>query len=267
MTANILEVLNYEDINKRLQADFVALMPEDQRLDWGNTLLLESEPITKLVELIAYLEVILRNRVNAAARANLLAFATDKDLDRLADFYGVVRFDNESDGKFKERIVARIQGSSTAGPLAHYRYHAMNASPLVDEVVITSPRAGEVLIVVLSRTDAETATTAVKNKVMQDDVKVLTDFVSVEQATPKVIDIHAKIRLKSQNPAHIATITDDIKALFGKASLGQSISLSAIIARLHNDDVVAVELIAPTNDISIKNNEIPQIGVLNLEWL
>lgn len=267
MTANILELLNYEDINKRLQTDFVALMPEDQRLDWGNTLMLESEPITKLIELIAYLEVILRNRVNAAARANLLAFATDKDLDRLADFYGVVRFDNESDGKFKERIVARIQGSSTAGPLAHYRYHAMNASPLVDEVVITSPRAGEVSIVVLSRTDAEQATKAVQDRIMQDDVKVLTDFVTVSQAVPKVIDIQAKIRLKSPNPAVIASITADLQALFGKASLGQAISTSAIIARLHTDDVVAVDLLAPANDVVIKTNEIPQIGVLNLEWL
>lgn len=267
MNANILELLDYEAINSRLQTEFIAKMPESERTDWQNTLLLESEPITKLIELMAYMELILRNRVNDAARANLLAFATDKDLDRLADFYGMARFEGEGDNKFKERIVARIQGSSTAGPLAHYRYHAMSASPLVDEVVITSPRAGEVSIIVLSRTDEINATQAVKNKVMQDDVKVLTDFISVQSAIPKAIHIHAKIRLKSPNPALIASISADLQALFGKASLGQSISRSAIIARLHTDDVLSVDLLSPTNDVVIQNNEIPQIGLLNLEWL
>lgn len=267
MNADILEKLDYEVINSRLQADFIAKMPANEQQNWQNTLMLESEPITKLIELIAYLEIILRNRVNEAAKANLLSFAKDSDLDRLAEFYGVVRADGEDDARFKGRIIDRIQGSSTAGPKAYYRYHAMSASPLVDDVYITSPRAGEVLIVVLSRKDGELATQAVKDKVMQDDVKVLTDFVTVEQADAKVIDIHAKIRLKDGNPATHIAITSDLQALFSKASLGQPISLSAIISRLHNDDVLAVELLYPTRDVPIKNNEIPQIGRLDLEWL
>lgn len=267
MNPNVLENLDYDVVFERLKDDYIAKMPASEQADWQNTLMLQSEPVTKLLELIAYLEIVLRNRVNEAAKANLLSFAQAGDLDRLADFYGVARADGEDDARFKSRIVNRVQGSSTAGPMAHYRHHAMSASPLVDDVYITSPRAGEVLIVVLSRTDVQQATQAVKDKVMQDDVKVLTDFVTVEQAVSKVIDVHAKIRLKSNNPTTSLTITNDLHALFSKAGLGQTISLSAIIARLHNDDVMAVELLAPTGDVQIKNNEIPQIGQLNLEWL
>ena len=88
---NVIEELDYETILARRKAAFVALWPEEKRDYWRNTLDLESEPVTKVLEESAYLELLLRTRINHAARANLLAFATDRDLDRLADFYGLSR--------------------------------------------------------------------------------------------------------------------------------------------------------------------------------
>ena len=80
----IIESLSYETIFGALKDDFKARWPDYSSF-------LESDPAMKLLEVAAYRELLLRARVNDAARANLLAFAGGSDLDHLASFYGVFR--------------------------------------------------------------------------------------------------------------------------------------------------------------------------------
>jgi len=80
--AAAIETLSFEDVLAQLQAEFQARYP-------AHNALLASDPALKLLEVAAYREVLLRNRINAAAKAALLAFATGSDLDHLAAFYGV----------------------------------------------------------------------------------------------------------------------------------------------------------------------------------
>ena len=94
---NVIESLDYETILERRKAAFIALWPVSEQQAWRDTLMLESEPVTKLLEESAYLELLLRTRINHAAASNLLAFAGDRDLDRLADFYGMARQGDEGD--------------------------------------------------------------------------------------------------------------------------------------------------------------------------
>ncbi len=79
----LVEVLDYESLLAERKATLISLYPEEQREAIARTLSLESEPLVKLLQENAYREVILRQRVNDAARAVMVAFATGSDLDQL----------------------------------------------------------------------------------------------------------------------------------------------------------------------------------------
>lgn len=263
----IIENLSYDALFERLREAFIALWPDTVQEDWRDTLALESEPVVKVLETLAYLELLLRARINAAARANLLAFAKSTDLDRLADFYGLTRFTGESDEDFRRRVVVRIQGSSTAGPREHYHHHTLSAHKDVRDAHIASPRPGLVLIAVLPKagSDAQSVLDAVKTRVLADDVRVLTDTVQILLAKQHPVRITASIQLnKTADPSILlnckATITKHVAAL----GLGDSLTLSAIMAALHQDGVLGVNLQAPTVDVTVDEDTLITLENLDL---
>ena len=119
---NVIETLDYETI-------FTHMKEELLRLDPSFSALLESDPAMKILEIAAWRELLLRQSVNDAARANLLAFSNTTDLEHLAAFYDVQRKSEENDEAFRKRIQAKIVGWSTAGSREHYRYHALSSLP------------------------------------------------------------------------------------------------------------------------------------------
>ncbi|EHP4010353.1 baseplate assembly protein, partial [Salmonella enterica] len=80
---DVVEELDYETILAERIATLISLYPEDQQETVARTLALESEPVVKLLQENAYREVIWRQRVNEAARAVMLAYAIDSDLDNI----------------------------------------------------------------------------------------------------------------------------------------------------------------------------------------
>lgn len=76
-TPAVIEPLSFED-------DLLGTADRIQSRYPDYSALLASDPAIKLLEVAAYREVLLRNRINAAAKASLLAFATGSDLDHLA---------------------------------------------------------------------------------------------------------------------------------------------------------------------------------------
>lgn len=139
----LIEELNYEAIFRQLVEDFRARHPDYDAL-------LESDPAIKLLQVFAYRELALRQRVNDAFKATLLAFAQAGDLDQLAAFYGVNRQSAELDEALRSRTIERIKGSSTAGGAAWYRYQTLTADERVVDALVTSPDAGQVRIALLS---------------------------------------------------------------------------------------------------------------------
>lgn len=139
----ILEALNYDQIFAELVADFQQRHPDYDAL-------LYSDPAIKLLEVAAYREVLLRQRVNDAFKATLLGLAEGTDLDNLADFYDVARATGETDVALRSRVIERIKGSSTAGGAAWYRYQALTSDDRVRDALVTSPDAGEVSVAILS---------------------------------------------------------------------------------------------------------------------
>jgi phage-related baseplate assembly protein len=80
----VVEALSYETILAQMLAEFQANNPTF-------TALLESDPAYAILETAAYREMLLRQRVNSAALAVMVQYATGSDLDNLAANFGLVR--------------------------------------------------------------------------------------------------------------------------------------------------------------------------------
>ena len=80
----VVEPLDFEVIYAAMKAQFALLLPE-------YTAWLESDPAQKLLQLAAYRELGVRQRVNDSAKAVTLAYAVGSDLDHIAARYNVQR--------------------------------------------------------------------------------------------------------------------------------------------------------------------------------
>ena len=264
-TPAVIETLSFETIFSELQTEFQSRYPDYSAL-------LASDPAVKLMEVAAYREVLLRNRINAAAKASLLAFATSSDLDHLAAFYGVTRLMDESDEGLRVRTRQRIIGFANAGGAAHYRYWALSASPEVADVEVDSPEPGRVRISVLAKGEADTVPDAVLDAVravvLRDDIRVLTDTVEVVPAELIPVTVAARIWLYPDTPmAAFEAIGARFKeALAAQSGLGWDLTPSWVIGELQCPGVHKVELLAPTTDIRASANQAVRLMNLNLEF-
>jgi len=264
-TPAVIEPLSFETVFTELQAEFQSRYP-----DYSAPL--ASDPAVKLLEVAAYREVLLRNRINAAANASLLAFATDSDLDHLAAFYGVTRLMEETDEALRLRTRQHIIGFANAGGAAHYRYWALSASPDVADVEVDSPEPGRVRISVLAKGEGETVPDAVLDAVravvLRDDIRVLTDTVEVVPAELIPITVTARIWLYPDTPmAAFEAIAPCFKdALAAQSGLGWDLTPSWVIGELQRPGVHKVELLSPTTDIRANANQAVRLMHLNLEF-
>lgn len=146
----VVEELDFEDILAQMKADLLEL---DSTL--AEVLNSEAEPINKQLQISAYREMILRQRVNEAARAVMLAYAIKGDLDNLGALLGVERLITnegdpdavppipptyEEDEPFRQRILLSLDGLSVAGPARAYIYHALSVDGRVLDASVDSPR-------------------------------------------------------------------------------------------------------------------------------
>jgi len=264
-TPAVIEPLSFETIFSELQAEFQSRYPDYSAL-------LASDPAVKLLEVAAYREVLLRNRINAAAKASLLAFATGSDLDHLAAFYGVTRLMDETDEALRLRTRQRIIGFANAGGAAHYRYWALSASPEVADVEVDSPEPGRVRISVLAKGEADTVPDAVLDAVravvLRDDIRVLTDTVEVVPAELITVTVAARIWLYPDTPmvAFEAIGARFKEALAAHSGLGWDLTPSWVIGELQRPGVHKVELLAPSTDIRANANQAVRLIHLNLEF-
>ncbi len=136
----IVEDLAYERLFQAHMQEFLqawqdrrSRFPSDN-LPSYDVSMLETDPAVIVGQAESFRELMLRARINDAARANLLAFATKSDLDHLAAFYDVVRLPLEGDSRLKLRVILAIQGRSTGGPKERYKSIIMGADIRVASV-------------------------------------------------------------------------------------------------------------------------------------
>ncbi|WP_338482367.1 MULTISPECIES: baseplate J/gp47 family protein [unclassified Wolbachia] len=259
-TSNIIEKLSYEEIFSRMKEELVCR-------DETFSALVESDPAIKILEVAAWRELLLRQRMNEAVKSNLLKFARGEDLDNLAEFYGVEREKEEEDERFRKRVKAKIAGWSTGGSKEYYKYHALSADSRVKDALVESPIPGKVQISILSTQTGivlEELLEIVRKQVTRDDIRVLTDTVTVIGCNITEIDIHSRMSISP------IISKEEIKKQFiekfeASRRLGWNVTKSWIIANLFVDGVENVELIEPKEDVVVLGNECAALRKLKVE--
>ena len=263
----VVETLDFETILQVHRADLLARYPEAAAV-----IDLESEPLNKLLQAHAYRELLYRQRVNEAARAHLLAFATGADLDHKAAFYGLTRLAGESDERLRARVQLRIKSLAGNGTREAYELTAMTASQNVRDARATQPFPGRVHLLLWCHdaTQAEATLATVLAAINADDGRPLGVPVTVALARARAINITAAIEREAGAPADLAqrlvvTLAD---ALAAYARLGRDVPRSWITARLHTAQVAAVRFpdpAAPAESTPLDDDEYPTLGVVHIE--
>lgn len=275
----VVEALDYEQVIAEMLADLSDRLPEFETF-------LESDPVVKILQIAAYRETILRQRINDAAKAVMLSYAVGTDLDNLAALFGVIRLQVtpadpdatpptaavfESDSDFRYRIQLSLEGLSTAGPEGAYIFHALSANGLVLDASATSPQPGDVLITVLSRAGDGTASAellaAVEASLSAEDVRPLTDHVLVQGATIVPYQVEAALYFYAgpDRAVIMATAQAAIEAYTeSQHRLGLDVSLSGIYAALHQPGVQRVELTMPGASLVIDRHSAAYCTAISL---
>lgn len=289
----VVEELDFETLLLKRKAAFIARFEteEEQQL-WRERLQYESEPVVKLLEENAYLELLLRSRVNEAAKSVMLAFATGSDLDQLGALLGVSRLlireedlsqnppilaEYETDERFRLRIQMSLEGLNTAGSRGSYLYHTLSASPFVQDAHIGSTKPGQVDVTVLASLDYgndenqgeadETLLNLVNAALNAENVRPLTDTVNVQKAERVNYQIQATLTLY---PSTLESVVlnmaqQAINAYSEKQfKLGLDITLSGIYAALHQEGVQNVKLLEPTQDLIISPTQVAFCTEINV---
>lgn len=273
----IVDVPDFETLLAERKAAFVALYPVDEQDAVRRTLALESEPVTKLLQESTYREILLRQRINEAAQAVMVAYAIDSDLDQLAANYNVKRLtvtpaDNdavppiaavmESDDALRLRAPAAFEGLSVAGPTAAYEFHAKSADGRVADASATSPAPAEVVLTVLSREGDGMAGADLLAMLGQalnsENVRPVADRLTVRSAEIIPYSVDATIFLypgPEAEPVMAAAKASLQKYIASQARLGRDIRRSAIYAALHVEGVQRVELSSPLDDVVLNKTQ------------
>ncbi|MDR0189763.1 baseplate J/gp47 family protein [Pseudomonas yamanorum] len=256
----VLEELDFEQAYAEELAAFRLYMGDN----W--TAELESDPVVKLLELGVYRRIQNRARVNDGAKALLLAYAIDGDLDQLAGNVRlkrlVIQEENlntvppiprvmESNDALRERVQLVYEGLTTAGPRNSYILHARNASALVADATAESPSPAEVVVTVLHLQGNGVAEQPLLDVVMRylsdDDIRPVGDRLTVQSAEVIEYRIDAVLHMAgtgSENEAILAAAEQRLAGWVNpRRRLGVEVPRSAIDAQLHISGVGRVDLL------------------------
>lgn len=274
---DVVEMLDFEDILAERKATLVSLYPENEQEAVARTLALESEPLVKYLEENAYREVILRQRINEAAKAGMVAYAIKNDLDQLAANNNVERLvispaDDtqippvaavmESDSDLRQRVPAAFEGMSVAGPAGAYEFHALSADGRVADASANSPAPAEVTVAVLSREGDGTASAdllqVVSAALNEESVRPVADRLTVVSAEIVKYAVDAVLFVypgPATEPILAAARAQLTAYITEQRRLGRDIRMSALYAAMHVQGVQRVELREPLADVVLDKTQ------------
>jgi len=282
----IIEELSFSAIREAMIIDFRERLPAFDAI-------LASDPAIMLLEAAAYRELLLRQRINNACKANLVATAQGTDLENIVAWLGVQRVVidpgnpqanppippiYESDTRLRERGQLALEGFTTAGSQGAYEFWAFEASGKVKDVDVYSPPpimyyttdglivdqpSGQVIVTVLSVDGEGIPTTEllqqVTDKLNADEVRPLTDQVIVQ--SPTVIHYRVEAQLyfyQGPDALVVRQLAEDRlrEYVINHHLLGHDIPLSGLYAALHQTGVQRVVLISPTQNIVVSKQQV-----------
>lgn len=278
----VVEAISFEDIFSQVKSTFLSFYPEASEV-----LSLESEPLTKMLQCLAYQAMILRQRANDSAVAVMLAYAQKSDLDQIAARFGVPRLliqpgnpnatpptedVYEKDDSFRARIPLSLEGYTTAGSEGSYVFHGMSADGRVKDISAISPMPGKVAVYVLSRDGDGTASEELLAKVTAalnaEKVRPITDEVTVQSSSIVTYNIEATLVLYPGPDAGVAVAMSQAAAREYADSMhrnGFDVALSGIYQALHVPGMVqSVTLIEPTANVIVSPGQAAYCQSINI---
>ncbi len=263
---DIIETLDYETIVTDMRDDLVARFPAIV-----GVIDLESEPARKLIEVFAYRELLLRARINDSARAVLLASSYNSNLDHLGALFATARQEGETNDRFRRRIQLAPEAFSVAGPEGAYQYHALTVAPWARDVSAIMTAPGTVRVTMLKEGADPVPTAGELQSVLialrDDAVRPLTDVVQVLGPQVVAVTIDARLTLYP-GPDGTLVQTRALTALAAwverNRMLGMNLRRSAIFARLHQEGVHSVELLAPAEDVVLDDKQVYALTALTV---
>ena len=263
---DVLIPIDYENMLAAIKADLISRDPS-----LTDALSLESDPLTKLLESVAYLHMLKTNQVNQTAKAMLLAYATGTTLDHLASAVNVSRLlvkqgnpnavppmqdIYESDEAFRRRIQLEPERAS-AGSEGAYMFWALSSDGDVRDISVVTATAGVVTVYVQSHSEL-VASDILKEKVRQavdnPNRKPFTDQVRIASGQPFGFDVQAELTLypgPDKDVVMAAARAELDKYLEKVRYLGYDVTISGLHHALHQAGVQRVKLLAPLTDINL----------------
>jgi phage-related baseplate assembly protein len=273
----VLETINVEKIVEDRMARFVALWKERDPPAGAiyDTQGLEFDPIVICQEMAAYFELMLRDRVNQAARAVTLAFATGTDLDAIASRYpgGVPRQDGESDERYRRRVWLSPNALSPHGTPESYAFFALTADPSIrDATAVTIEGTGKVMVTILPEETFYPETSqllAIRAYVLDAHRKGLTDELHV--MAPVVIETRYVIDVwlfpGPDEGVLLAELREGLDELLEKQRwLGYDHTHTAIHGVFDRGGVHSAEIIEPAQDIQVTQRGVVRVTEIVLNY-
>lgn len=274
----VIEEIDYEALLDVYKQQVLA-----KNGDLEAALKLEQSATNIILQAEAYGEMLVRARVNAAARSVMLAFATGSDLDQLAALFNVERavVDDtvtpivmESDTRLRRRVQESIEGFSTAGSPGSYVVHSLNADPTIRDAAATKAGPGKVLVSLMASGSNPTATAdqirKVRDKLLSKNIKPLTDMVAVKSAEVIETDIDADVILYP-GPVASLVMSDVNKSLTSLRErigwIGRDLTRSALFAAINQEGVQDVVLRSPAADIVASPSQLVWIKTAKINVL
>ncbi|MHB9322246.1 baseplate assembly protein [Phytobacter diazotrophicus] len=273
----IIDVPDFEILLAARKAELIALYPRDEQESVRRVLALESEPMVKILQENTYREILLRQRINEAAQAVMLAYALNTDLDQLGALFNVERLTvtpadtaavppvdavMEADDDLRARVQSAFEGLSVAGPTAAYEFHARSADGRVADVTATSPSPAQVVVTVLGRdgdgTPPADLVDAVATALNDETIRPVADRLIVQAAQIVPYKIAATLYFypgPEAEPIIAAAKTRLQSYIVSVQRLGRDIRRSAIYAALHVEGVQRVELTFPAADVVLDKTQ------------
>ncbi len=288
--SSLFTPLTFEGIRAARIADLQARLTA---AGWAyDVTALESDPGIYLQETGAYRELLTSQTIRDAQLSTLLAFAQGPFLDQFGIGQQTLRATvtpavldangnivtpavMESDARYRARIQLAPEAYSATGTPGGYIYYAMGASALVADCGLAVLNRGTpdvmVELTIMSSNNGGVPTpdilTAVQTAVLADDVKLLTDVISIRAAQPVAYSVAATLNiLPGPDPTLIQS--NALAALNAMAAKYQRLSggvpLSAIIAALSVAGVDSVVVQAPAASIATQRFQFGSFSGANL---
>jgi phage-related baseplate assembly protein len=272
---DVIETLDYEAIVTEMRDDLVARFP-----DIAGVIDLESEPARKLIEAFAYRELLLRGRINDAARSVLLASSYGSNLDHLAALFATQRMQvedasgavvAEDDDRLRRRVQLAPDAFSVAGPEGAYVYHALSAAPWARDATAIMTTPGRVRVTMLRAGEDPTPSIeereTVRLALIDNDVRPLTDMVEVLGPAVHPVTINATLTLypgPDGNLVRNRAVTALTTWVEANRMLGMNLRRSAIFSKLHQEGVHSVDLISPSADLVLGPTEVYVVEAITI---